>query len=328
MSTHRLEGISHSFRHDEPGRLSAELLLFPNEGIGLRNTDIYDRVRSYYLRHLSYGSDSLNAVEGVLRAFDYDRRGASRAKHFYGIPITYEAGFERSRSRANGTAAFVAGLTWRSEFQDKGEIEAVTEKQVTNENKQHIFPSWSWAAIKAAHPTRGAQLHLDRNCVPHQDNIAITITRQDGECFDVSDFISSLRPVHYSQFLPRVNISTWAIEGILKPATSKSNRSLNLLGMAGEVLMDDEILNTSEVVALFLGYKAGRKRTRSYRVVTLLVHMNAGGTYRRVGMWQTTIPFFGGFQGVTEDVQGLLNCSVTMETQVRNKWTRGTFVVE
>lgn len=100
--------------------------------------DLYTRdgiktlIFAYSKRELSFASDSLNAIRGILRAWSHNNDGWG---HIMGVPITLpEQGIGTDRAQM---LALWSGLTWSLGF---GHL----RKGVRREG----FPTWSWLGIQ------------------------------------------------------------------------------------------------------------------------------------------------------------------------------------
>jgi len=179
---HRLEELSHGFDSFENfcGDLGDDLRVFPRLGIGSISASTYDRLEEYFPRNLSYASDSLEAFEGVLDAYNTEKISTSprpsEMKHFYGIPLVYE---EHSvRGRAFTTDSLLRGLTWglaKPTSREFGQKQSESASQ---------FPSWTWASYKASFPGVKNSLvvkHCLSNALVLWKDIRVEVThKQDG----------------------------------------------------------------------------------------------------------------------------------------------------
>jgi hypothetical protein len=68
----------------------------------------YERIEEFSKRNLSYSCDSLHAIEDILEAFNGNKFGAMRAKHFYSTPIFY-----KPRDQTGEKILVGSSLTWR-----------------------------------------------------------------------------------------------------------------------------------------------------------------------------------------------------------------------
>lgn len=342
-SHHYLEGLSQPFKSGE-GSLAAQFMVFPVHGVGRLSTDVYGRLEEYFSRDLSYNSDSINAVEGVLRAFSYKSRPFSLAKHFYGIPIRYDVNFEKSNTL---TTSFWAGMTWRYEVPgqegsldpspkgDAAECSAVqnTKSNIALRQELSSFPSWSWASIKAAQSERTGRMHNgDYRYAKYQDSPIIKVTRKgDGRSFTIAEVINTPQFETYNDFSPTIEVNTWATRRMLLCESTKEGSPLCILGTEGEkVYMDDggQAWVDQHVVGLLIGFRCGRKLDRSYTIFALLLQLTSVGTYRRVGIWHSRLSFSQPFEGPTTDYSGMLNALLNSGSRTRgHTWQRATIMI-
>ncbi|KAH6666052.1 heterokaryon incompatibility protein-domain-containing protein [Halenospora varia] len=100
---------------------------FPmKQGLGKSPMDFWLRVKEFSLRSLSYDSDRLNAILGILRVFE---KGKTPVQHLWGIPIFPPQVFIEDGSAVTATKRLCYGLTWTSSMPRK---------------RSYGFPSWSW----------------------------------------------------------------------------------------------------------------------------------------------------------------------------------------
>jgi len=112
---------------------------FPAGGLGRHPWEVLDRISEFTARKLTYQSDVLNAMCGILNAFEHIRHPV---RHHYGVPClppimntqTVGAAFGRLISlkplSENPSHGFATGLCWH--------LERPAERRPK-------FPSWSWA---------------------------------------------------------------------------------------------------------------------------------------------------------------------------------------
>lgn len=125
----------------ESSQEGSTIRLFPPGPILEQRHFLLDRLRAYFVRRLSYGSDSLNAFQGVLNAFGGN-------KHLCGIPFVQK---ENSPSR-QGLLTFLDNLGWMI-FHESSQ-----ERTIPEQTTSTTFPSWTWAAYKELHPSNTDRL--------------------------------------------------------------------------------------------------------------------------------------------------------------------------
>ncbi|KAI1361453.1 heterokaryon incompatibility protein-domain-containing protein [Xylaria arbuscula] len=166
----------------------------------------HERLTTYFPRNLSYGSDSLNAFQGVLSVYQSnDEEPSHRRTHFHGIPIMYNEG-----NPGSAMAFFLSGLAWRVDHIVTQECEEPSRPEASVS-----FPSWSWASYKASHPNAMERLVLDY--MPHGlfylEDIDVTICCQGAERISIKEFVllSSIER-DASNYLPSIYITSWTME--------------------------------------------------------------------------------------------------------------------
>lgn len=127
--------------HDQPPGFKP---VFPLQRVGLSKGEIQNRIYEYAVRHLTYDTDILNAISGVLKTFS-DIFGIAS---LCGIPIPLRPTSTGSTSLACATwtrwmgpnvNSLVVGLGWRFRFFTMDDPQFV---------RRHGFPSWSWVGWK------------------------------------------------------------------------------------------------------------------------------------------------------------------------------------
>ncbi|KAH7349162.1 heterokaryon incompatibility protein-domain-containing protein, partial [Pyrenochaeta sp. MPI-SDFR-AT-0127] len=88
---HCLETLDQGL-NNQPLRDDRDLQFFAGAGRGYSLNTVYELLKEYFTRNLSFGSDSISAFEGVLNALMDNRSGSTRMKHLFGIPVFFEVG--------------------------------------------------------------------------------------------------------------------------------------------------------------------------------------------------------------------------------------------
>jgi hypothetical protein len=112
--------------HGEPSERSWSV--FPNNGVGVLDDEITDRLAQYSTRQISYESDILNALLGVFRRYE-----DKNVVHLWGLPF---AGAVESADRGDVEQSFAVALCWLS------------VKHNRKCSRRPGFPSWSWTGWK------------------------------------------------------------------------------------------------------------------------------------------------------------------------------------
>lgn len=110
------------------GRMKAQSLWMPYNHFE-QLPDVYDRIKEYSKRSLSYQSDSLNAIMGVLHTFELSN---PPIYHYHGVPILppdrAPPDFNPDTTSMDG---FVQSLRWCLNLSEV-------------KKRRPAFPSWSW----------------------------------------------------------------------------------------------------------------------------------------------------------------------------------------
>ncbi|KAF1833452.1 HET-domain-containing protein [Decorospora gaudefroyi] len=279
---HCLEEHTAAYPNQEISNLERHEQVFPSFGIGVSVYDAHQRIREYFPRQLSYRSDALHAIEGILEAFEDTPFVNPRAKHFYGVPVIYE------RSHQLGESVHVtSNLLWRV-VRTNSLAAPSTYKTSTDAE----LPSWSWTSRMAMRPSTTDKLVFDY--LPWElasgSKVEYGITHQSGDVVDFLQFATALRGAKYSEFWPWIDVTTWTIQGYVSEnsATDFNVRpTLNFLGIpeAG-VHLDGDNWDGGVTTAVFLGFVGHNKRP----IFLLVREAGVRGTFSRVGLW--TLPHF------------------------------------
>lgn len=136
--------------------------LFPF-GVGTTRNAIFNRISEYSRKSLTYQSDRLNALLGILRVFE--TRGTY---HYWGTPIlpdSFAPGLEPSKQDLN--LGFLQGLCWEPLGNFKARL-------------QHL-PSWSWTSWSDA-------VSYDEFPVGLTSVLKVSIEPRDGSVLDWIEF--------------------------------------------------------------------------------------------------------------------------------------------
>jgi hypothetical protein len=180
----------------------SNLGLFP-KGIGSSGLDVIDRIEEYTEKSLTYPSDILNGILGVLVSF----QTSYCIRNYVGIPIIPTSSKSSPDMFLEG---FLLGLCW--ELQNPS-------------LRRPGFPSWSWTGWFA--PVVWRHIWDARRIC---DKIDLLMELHDGETLDCNEFQKSYDKINkYSRFSNFVHISAWTIPIIIVNMIRRS--SLILLGL-------------------------------------------------------------------------------------------------
>jgi Heterokaryon incompatibility protein (HET) len=171
--------------------------LFPQLGVGQVGSDVWDRIREYTARHLTYEEDILNGMLGIFKTFE---RMRVPVRHHFGIPFVTVIRGESWVIRdivnlcSSTSDQFIHGLCWT--LFKPGQRRANLER----------FPSWSWIGWVGR-----ATQSLPHSAFRDTFKIKIAIELKDGTSLPVEKFFSSvynkLRPSTLSPYL-QVEVET------------------------------------------------------------------------------------------------------------------------
>lgn len=159
-----------------PGQERLDIsIVSPNPAFGdtemeeLTVTEVTDHIEEYTTRTLSYDSDGLNGIRGIL----HEQKECT----LWGVPFLGSPG----QKRTNSHQLLWRGLLWKSGASDIG-------KDIT---RRDGFPSWSWTSIKgeifypvfSAAGKKNEHLGLD-------ENLRIAAEDSKGDLIDVDRMLS------------------------------------------------------------------------------------------------------------------------------------------
>lgn len=289
------------------------------------------RLEEYCSRNLSHGKDALRAIEGVLNTFIHAGRGNSRAVHFYGIPIVFQAEHSRGTSDYNEIHSFAKGLLWSNTFKEPSAPSIAVEAEHT----QIGLPTWSWAAIKSKYPNAAMYLRIFASQSPLKQDLTVRFARRgDSKTLTLSEVTMALKTEPYTNFSSIIEITTWALEF---PLRFRTDKFLNLapfdmhnIVSSHTVFMDDMTKDSHGqlVHLLFMGYNLNVRPRQGYGIEALLVRTCAGGVCKRIGKWEAFVAYAGQFQGETSDFEGLLNTLLGPgDSEQDARWQRQAFTI-
>ncbi|KNG51051.1 NMT1-domain-containing protein [Stemphylium lycopersici] len=224
--------------------------VFPQRGIGLWADAIFDRISEYFPRELTHASDILRAVEGILEAFDGERMGDIRARHFYGIPLQYDVRDSQSKE-----FSIARGLAWRVKafvHHGRAKFEDWEISQDAN------MPSWTWASRKSARQLheKDVRLEFDGSQGEKAPGVRYRITNRDGKVISLRQFAISPLPGHYLKFFPWIDVTSWVIHGRLTIDPADPGKILVFAGVdkADLHLDDNHVTAGDQTTAFFLSF--------------------------------------------------------------------------
>ncbi|KAF1994912.1 HET-domain-containing protein [Amniculicola lignicola CBS 123094] len=135
--------------------------IYPKEGLGRSPKDIWERVAEYTRRSMTYDSDALNGLVGLLRAY---RKLDKPVYHIWGLPIFALRDNTTFHIRSEQDI-FVTSLCWHLPWPSI---------------RRHGFPSWSWTGWKSGVDSRHARSLLGGSFVSH-DILSVNLGFSSGE---------------------------------------------------------------------------------------------------------------------------------------------------
>ncbi|KAH7082272.1 heterokaryon incompatibility protein-domain-containing protein [Paraphoma chrysanthemicola] len=255
---------------------------------------IYTRLKEYFIRQLSYGTDSLAAFEGVINAHSHDESlWRPSPKHFYGIPIPFTQYYD---SEFSPTKHLSAGLSWAltkpGAEQDRLHASDATVARI---------PTWSWAWPKSRYCTKGNELMVSY-CTPNRwtlcDSIEVSVRHKNGDEYNLDNIGRNTTLTDYSEFMAHIDITTHVIYSTsnCRSAIAELFETSSEAKWSASFFPDETVFQDGgEAIAIWLGQfvplgespvHGTKPKSLKSSNVFLVCRENIGqGTYRRVGLW-------------------------------------------
>jgi hypothetical protein len=284
-TTHYVEGLGPGIEFNQINGLRAEFQVFQWLDLHGNTHDLYDRLIEYYDRKLSYREDIVKAFLGVLNAFEMNR-GSNQvlATQLHGLPVFYS----NKPTVVSPSTTFAISLSWRVAYDDKmRDAPAV---------KSHLFPSWSWASIKAdRHPASAGILQFQLGYakhILHQEDLQFWVTHNSGKLMAMDYYIGHADDHSYEDVDPCIHIKGWAIPSCLDAVDTVNEdtsitRTYNLSGFEnGFVYLDyPKRQHSTDLVAIHIGTRIVGTHGLA---IMLIMEKTSNSTYQRVGMYSST----------------------------------------
>jgi hypothetical protein len=242
---------------------------------------VYEQIKEYYRKNLSFREDTIKAVTGVINAFEFQQSTDQvRITHVFGLPVFYSqtSPFFRLESEDwydfpvhTPTSTFLYGLTWWANAFSDMEMEKVADT---------LFPSWSWASSKARQkPTDydAISWHMDIVGFSCERNSQVWLHDKSQGSLELDHYVKACGQEDDRSILPMVSIRSWAVS--CNEFTSEFKDRHFWQDYPATPLSND-------LVAIFLGsvLHYGENDDQYIReVYLLLVEKVDGSTWRRVG---------------------------------------------
>jgi hypothetical protein len=251
-------------------RLLLHLWAFPETKPG--SIPLFELLRKYYPRQVSFKEDIVNAVIGAVNAFEGCTTTGQLVSttHFHGVPMSFGLGLPESTP----TMTFLSYMAW-------AEVGNCSIWPLFDDTSTDLFPSWSWASVKAqrqsADPGRLYFHLIDKDLVVHQGDIRVWLVDRNGHRVNLNDYAT--KSFRYEQFLPRIFLTSWAVNCRLW------KHSLSGFS-AGWIFLDRPSQPThADVVAVYLGTWCSLGIESERGSACLIVRTTDGVSYRRIGLY-------------------------------------------
>lgn len=184
--------------------------------VGIKSVSMYEHIEQYAKRDIIYESDALNAILGILTAFESETTG-----NVWGLPVANSAqpfDIKNSSENDDGRHArtnFCHSLAWRGTLR-------------RNAGRRVNFPSWSWIGITAP-------VAFDILRVPHDYDAEVyaSFECESGGLVTLGDYIGL--PV---QARPRLS-RFMRLTGFAVDICSEAERDAGILGDQVALISND-----------------------------------------------------------------------------------------
>jgi hypothetical protein len=243
---------------------------------------LYSKLQEYYRRKISFIEDIIKAVLGILNAPE-PRNGTNCvvATQIYGLPV---CSHRQDTRIISPSAVFTRCLAWTIYGQD--------ESWDLPASRSTLYPSWSWASIKAdRHPASAGKLEFSFNYdrFEYEEDIRIWVTQCNGNHVDMDYYVNHTKNRNNEDLNACILIESWtvkcylSVEDLPEKWYTPASRKHHLSGfLDGVVHLDFPKQQPSgELIAIYIG------TTTLFcdEIVFLIVQRNSSSTYQRVGVY-------------------------------------------
>lgn len=259
-------------------------VVFPKYAVGTNISDIGSRLSEYYKRQLSFPADIIDAFTGIINAANNSRNIQNELRdhayydgtltQFYGVLVYYD-----KRNPDTLRISFLIGLNW-----------SVKDLDGVGTTASSLFPSWTWASVKAAQPPdQLGTFQPVSNAVPGIKTpwrgIDVQICHRTRGLQSMSD----LSEHEYKDYHPYFDIKTW-VQKCPVCRTASQAGTFELLGIVYSIV-DGAAVERGEVHAVCLDFDASAWQLCHHMCTIrgLLVVEVEPGLYRRIGNFSTAM---------------------------------------
>jgi hypothetical protein len=289
-------------------RFQSSLRAFPYAHKDLSLDALYRQLEEYYLKHISFVTDTIAAVTGILSAFELG--GDTPADRVYtrelhGLPVFYskisltfqhsvldhkDAMTLRPSRTSTPKTTFARSLSWRLMWRQNEACILST--------KSSLFPSWSWASVKAAchpHPCGILRFPDWNKAFKTSDHMKIWVTHTTGERLGLDHYARTSGQWRSKELLPTIHIHSWSVSfqnlgSTLEETYDHTHRFSGFDSKTQHLFAQDypEMPLDKDLVAIYLGRDPGgvrflNKSSFNVRAYLLVVAQVDDLTWRRVG---------------------------------------------
>jgi hypothetical protein len=246
--------------------------------VGYEAFYVYANISKYWEKQLTFESDRINAIQGILTAYEGKQRrrqvkGHVLNTHFWGIPVFSNNDWPQTAERSS----FKQGLlfTYRGFRPDENA-------------RSRTFPTWSWAGRSETKRSTLDFEYIYRDFISKWSSSLIYATHKLGQSVEIGKFTGISQD--YKDFLPHLHITSWTLWATLNDWSDK------------DLCIHKGTRPYEENMQQYLDYNEcdRNKETLLVHVDTytwyvdwvqisgLLLEETTPRTFRRVGIWRAT----------------------------------------
>lgn len=262
------------------GILKRTYRVFPRERNSARSEYIYECLKEYYQRRLSYKTDTINAILGIINDINVARAEYKDVvTHFYGVPVFFSLVVHDREIFSETRISFIRDLLWTTNTNGR------YDQWTTN-----LFPSWSWASAKANQAVDATDTLNFANKIPQDerlqdyDGVEILVCHKLKGQVKIKDFLQHQED--YKAFHPFIEVNTWT----RSYEVETDGPSCGRIGLAKHIVIRDALaLQKRTIHAVCLTTPNFDLKRRTSSIMGLLVVETAPGSYRRVDVFSVEV---------------------------------------
>jgi hypothetical protein len=245
---------------------------------------LYDCLTEFYPRNISMAEDIVKAFLGILNAVDIQNAsGNILATHIHGLPVFYSSTSSSIRLQHSDESyvltpafTFVISLCWMIEGKDR--------TWNTPHPRTDLYPSWSWASVRAhRHYQYSGEIYFfPGSAYQASKDITIWITSNNGERVKLDEYISRLGNDTADTYTNKTYIRSWvaAMPSTAEIETTKKTLERKYAGFPDYPLHQP----SDEIIAIHLASTLASPDMAFDGCLFLVAEKVDETTWRRVGL--------------------------------------------